>query len=66
MQMMSHLYMDHSMLVEENCSYMFSVRNKGQKLVSCFLENQTFCRFLIAVPLKMYSKFGQPKWILVG
>ena len=31
-----------------------------------FFEDGTFCRLLIAVPLKMYSKFGQPKWILVG
>ena len=23
---------------------------------------QPFCRLLIAVPLKMYGKFGQPKW----
>ena len=43
-----------------------SVRNKGQKLVGRFFENQTFCRLLIAVPLKMYSKFGRPKWILVS
>ena len=34
--------------------------NKDQKLVDHFLENRTL---LIAVPLKMYSKFGQPKWI---
>ena len=39
---------------------------KDQKLVGRFLENQTFCRFLIAVLLKVYSKFGQPKWILVS
>ena len=37
----------------------FSGRNKDQKLVSRFLENPTFCRLLIAVPLKMYSKFGR-------
>ena len=43
-----------------------SGRNKDQKLVGRFLENQTFCRFLIAVPLKMHSKFSRPKWILVG
>ena len=24
------------------------------------------CRLLIAVPLKMYSKFGHPRWILVS
>ena len=37
-----------------------SGRNIGQnqKLVSRFFENQTFCRLLIAVSLKMYSKFG--------
>jgi len=27
---------------------------------------RTFCRLLIAIPLKMYSKISQPKWILVG
>ena len=43
-----------------------SGRNKGQKLVGRFFEDRTFCRLLIAIPLKMYSKFGQPKWILVG
>ena len=41
-------------------------RNKGQKLVGLFFENQVFCRLLIAVPLKMYSKFGRPKSILVA
>ena len=35
-----------------------SGRNKDQKLVCRFSENQTFYRLLIAVPLKMYSKFG--------
>ena len=35
-----------------------SGRNKNQKLVCCFLENWTFCILLIAVPLKIYSKFG--------
>jgi len=34
-------------------------------LVGC-VEDKTFCRLLIAIPLKMYSKIGQPKWILVG
>ena len=34
--------------------------------IGCFLENQTFYRFLIGVPLKMCSKFDQPKWILVS
>ena len=38
-----------------------SVRNKIPKLVGRFLENQTFCRFLVGVPLKMYSKFDRPK-----
>ena len=38
---------------------MLSRRNKGQKLVSRYFENQTFCRLLIVVPLKMYSKFGR-------
>jgi len=37
--------------------------NKGQKLVGCFCEDRTFCRLLIIIPLKMYSKIGQPKWI---
>ena len=46
--------------------YSLSGRNKDQKLVGHFLENPTFCRLLIAVPLKMYSKHGRPKWILVG
>ena len=31
-----------------------------------FFEDQTFCMLLIGVPLKMYSKIGQPKRILVG
>ena len=48
------------------CQSIISVRNKDQKLVGRFLENQTFYRFLIDVPLKMYSKFDRPKWILVG
>jgi len=43
-----------------------SGRNKGQKLVSHFFDDRTFCRLLIAIPLKMYSKIGQPKWILVS
>ena len=42
--------------------YLNSGRNKDQKLVGRFLENQTFCRLLIAVPLKMYSKFGRGFW----
>jgi len=44
----------------------FSGRNKGQKFVSCFFEDRTFCWLCIAIPLKMYSKIGQPKWILVN
>ena len=28
-------------------------------------EDGTFCR-LVSFPMKMYSKFGQPKWILVS
>ena len=39
----------------------FNASNKDQKLVGCFTET----RLLIAVPLKMYRKFDQPKWILV-
>jgi len=31
-----------------------------------FFEDMIFCRLLIAIPLKMYSKIGQLKWILVG
>ena len=27
-----------------------------------FFEGRAFCRLLIAVPLKMYIKFDQPKW----
>ena len=43
-----------------------SVRNKDQKLVSCFLEIWYVYRLVITVLLKMYRKYGQPKWILVG
>ena len=49
----STLHMDHS------------ARIKDQKLVGRFYENRIFYRLLIAVPLKMYRKFGQPKQILV-
>ena len=42
-----------------------SGRSKGQKSVCCFLKIGHF-RLSIAVPLRMYSKFGQTKWILVG
>ena len=41
-----------------------SGENKGQKFVSRFYR--IFCRLLIAVPLKMYSKFDNKKWILIG
>ena len=43
-----------------------SARNKDQELVGRFFEDGIFYRLLIAVPLKMYRKFGQPKWILVS
>ena len=45
-----------------NCS----ARNKDHKLVGRFLKMWYFNRLLITVPLKMYWKYGQPKWILVG
>ena len=38
-----------------------SARNKDQKLVSRFYEDRIFYRLVIAVPLRMYRKFGQPK-----
>ena len=41
-----------------------SARNKDQKLVGHFFEDRIFYR--LTVPLKMYRKLGQPKWILVG
>jgi len=47
-------------------SHIHSGGNKGQKLVGCFFEDRTFFRLLIAIPLKMYSKIGRPKQILVG
>ena len=37
-------------------------RNKVQKLVVHFLKTGCF----VGYPIKMYSKFDQPKWILVG
>ena len=43
-----------------------TTRNEDQKLVCCFYEYRIFYRLLIAVPLQMYRKFGQPKQILVG
>ena len=42
-----------------------SGRNKGQKLVGHFLKIGHFCKLSIAIPLKIYSKFGRPKWILI-
>ena len=47
------------------CMYVHSGRNKDQKLVSRFLEKLTFYRLLIAVPLKMYSKYGRPNRSLI-
>ena len=44
---------------------MTSARNKDQTLVERF-EDRTFCTLLITVPLKMYRKYGRPKWILIG
>ena len=65
---LGELQVDHKFMILDTlstpvilgCDFLtkHSVRNKSQKLVSCFLDNQTFCRFLIAVPLKMCSKFG--------
>ena len=56
-----HLFINGSWLViysSRNSIISFpSDRNKGQKLVGRFLKNWTFCRLLIADPLKMYSKF---------
>ena len=44
-----------------------SARNKDQKLVGRFLKiRRIFYRLLTAVPLNLYGKFGQPKWILFG
>ena len=34
--------------------------------LTVFFEDRIFYRLLVTVPLKMYRKFGQPKWILVG
>ena len=46
----------------------YSARNTDQKLVGCFLKigYNIFFRLLIAVPLKMYRKYGWSKWILVS
>ena len=40
--------------------------HKDPKLVGRFFEDRIFYRLLTAVPLKMYGKFGRPKWILVS
>ena len=40
-----------------------SGRNKGQKLVGHFLKIGHFCKLSIAIPLKMYSKFGRPQMV---
>ena len=56
-----HYWYDYSSWYD--CSS--SARNKDQKLVGCFFENRMFYRLLITVPLKMYRKYGQPKYILV-
>jgi len=45
--------------------YMAMVEIKVRNLSAIF-EDRAFCRLLIAIPLKMHSKIGQPKWILVG
>ena len=45
---------------------LISARNKDQKLVGCILEDRIFYMLLITVPLKMYRKLGQPKWVLVS
>ena len=42
-------------------SYVISARNKDQKLVSHYFEDGIFNRLMIAVPMKMYRKFGRPK-----
>ena len=45
-------------VIKVNPYAIYNTRNKDQKLVSCFSENRIFYRLLIAVPLKMYRKFG--------
>jgi len=52
--------LDTNIALDVALCYSSSGRNKGQILVG------TFCRLLIAIPLKMYSKIGQPEWILVS
>ena len=46
--------------------YPCSARNKDQKLVGHFSENRYFLGYWLLSLLKMYRKFGRPKWILVG
>ena len=43
-------------------TYSSSGRNKDQKLVGCFKRSE-LCRLFITLPLKIYSKFGQPEYI---
>jgi len=60
----SHVWTNRFLIVRPpNLTTSLSGRNKGQKFVGHFFEDRTFCRLLIAIPLKMYSKIG---WILVG
>ena len=48
-------------------TYSSSGRNKDQKLVGSFRRSDLAVgHAIIALPLKMYSKFGQPEEILVG
>ena len=39
-------------------NYLDSARNKDQKLIGRFSEDRIFYRLLIAIPLKVYRKFG--------
>ena len=44
----------------------YSARNNDQELVGHFLNIEYFRgRLFITIPLKMYRKYGRPKWILV-
>ena len=43
-----------------------NARNKDQKLLGHFLKIRYFTDYYIAVPLKMYWKYGRSKQILVG
>ena len=49
-----------------NIATMYSVLGIRIKNLSAVFEDRTFCRLLIAIPLKMYRKFGCTKSILVG